>query len=99
MVSGTHVIDRMLDWFGQPSRITYADDSRGGVEANCKASLEFDNELGQFTGSFSFKDDCPEEQIRPSGKHLQCGIAARRTAPDHLAAQESSRNKNVHSSG
>ena len=54
VVSGTHVIDRMLDWFGQPSRITYADDSRGGVEANCKASLEFDNELGRFTGSFFF---------------------------------------------
>ena len=54
VVSGTHVIDRMLDWFGQPSRITYADDSRGGVEANCKASMEFDNELGRFTGSFFF---------------------------------------------
>jgi predicted dehydrogenase len=54
VVSGTHVIDRMLDWFGEPSHITYADDSRGGVEANCKASMEFDNELGRFTGSFFF---------------------------------------------
>ena len=54
VVTGTHAIDRMLYWFGEPARVFYADDNHGGVEANCKAWLEFDNELGRFTGSFFF---------------------------------------------
>lgn len=54
VVTGTHAIDRMLYWFGEPARVVYADDNHGGVEANCKAWLEFDNELGRFTGSFFF---------------------------------------------
>lgn len=43
VVSGTHFIDRMLHWFGKPLRFSYADDSYGGVEANCEASLEFES--------------------------------------------------------
>jgi len=45
LVSGTHYLDRMLFWFGSPRAFSYADDSHGGVEANCKAKLEFDGGL------------------------------------------------------
>jgi predicted dehydrogenase len=41
VTNGTHSVDRMLHWFGWPERFSFADDSFGGVEANCKASLEF----------------------------------------------------------
>jgi predicted dehydrogenase len=41
VVSGSHFIDRMLYWFGEPSAFEYFDDSHGGVEANSKACLEF----------------------------------------------------------
>jgi predicted dehydrogenase len=51
VVTGTHFLDRMLHWFGEPSRFSYADDSRGGVEANCKAEVEFD---GGLRGSLFF---------------------------------------------
>ncbi|MBE0426196.1 MAG: Gfo/Idh/MocA family oxidoreductase [Nitrospirae bacterium] len=52
VVSGTHFLDRMLYWFGEPKEIIYRDDSYGGVEANCKAELFFENKLGVFTGTF-----------------------------------------------
>jgi predicted dehydrogenase len=45
VVSGTHYLDRMLFWFGAPRDFRYADDSHGGVEANCKAELQFDDGL------------------------------------------------------
>jgi predicted dehydrogenase len=51
VVSGSHFLDRMFYWFGEPSSFQYADDSFGGVEANCKAALQFDNEYGRFSGS------------------------------------------------
>jgi predicted dehydrogenase len=51
LVSGTHYLDRMLFWFGSPRAFSYADDSHGGVEANCKAKLEFDAGL---TGTLFF---------------------------------------------
>ena len=35
VVSGSHFIDRMLFLFGDTKLTNYADDSRGGVEANC----------------------------------------------------------------
>jgi predicted dehydrogenase len=41
IVNGTHAIDRLLYWFGEPLTVAYADDSYGGVEANCKAQLEY----------------------------------------------------------
>ena len=41
VTNGTHFLDRMLYWFGQPDRFRYLDDSYGGVEANCKLSMEF----------------------------------------------------------
>lgn len=51
VVSGTHFLDRMLFWFGHPLGFTYADDSHGGVEANCKVAMEFS---GGLTGSLFF---------------------------------------------
>ena len=36
VVSGSHFMDRLLYLFGQPDVIRYEDDSRGGVEANCR---------------------------------------------------------------
>jgi len=52
IVSGTHFLDRMLYWFGEPKEIIYKDDSYGGVEANCKAELVFENDMGKFKGTF-----------------------------------------------
>lgn len=40
-VSGSHFLDRMLQWFGYPDDIDYADDARGGPEANAVATLRF----------------------------------------------------------
>ncbi|MBI3680135.1 MAG: Gfo/Idh/MocA family oxidoreductase [Acidobacteria bacterium] len=48
VVNGTHYLDRMLYWFGWPERFTFADDSFGGVEANCRATFEY---AGGFEGS------------------------------------------------
>jgi predicted dehydrogenase len=41
VTNGTHFLDRMLYWFGYPTSFQYADDTHGGLEANCKASVEF----------------------------------------------------------
>ncbi len=40
MVNGSHFIDRMLHLFGAVQVRSFADDSRGGVEANCVATVE-----------------------------------------------------------
>ena len=50
IVKGSHFLDRMLYWFGEPSSISYEDDSYGGIEANCRAQMTFDNTLGTFKG-------------------------------------------------
>jgi len=52
VVKGSHFLDRMLYWFGEPESIEFLDDSHGGIEANCKAKMTFRNELGVFWGSF-----------------------------------------------
>jgi len=59
MINGTHVIDRILYWFGQPDSLEYEDDSHGGVEANCKAKFYYDSRLGKFTGSIFFSKTVP----------------------------------------
>jgi predicted dehydrogenase len=51
---GTHFIDRMLDWFGMPSELEYADDSLGGPEANALARLVFGAGETQLAGSVRF---------------------------------------------
>jgi predicted dehydrogenase len=56
VVSGTHFLDRMLHWFGAPQSFHYADDSFGGVEANCKASFTF---AGGIEGTVFFSKTMP----------------------------------------
>jgi predicted dehydrogenase len=51
VTAGTHYLDRMLYWFGEPTKVEFADDSYGGVEGNCKGSLQF---VGGIEGSFFF---------------------------------------------
>jgi predicted dehydrogenase len=41
VVTGTHFLDRMLDWFGYPESVALEHDSRGGPEANAAATFEF----------------------------------------------------------
>ncbi|RWA70955.1 MAG: Gfo/Idh/MocA family oxidoreductase [Mesorhizobium sp.] len=38
---GTHCLDLLTWWFGEPDEIDYADDAMGGVEANCLVRLRF----------------------------------------------------------
>lgn len=47
-VSGSHFIDRMLYFFSKPQILSYADDSRGGVEANCLANFELEDDRIRF---------------------------------------------------
>ena len=48
---GSHFLDRMIYWFGDPGDLAYADDSYGGVESNCKGSMKFGDDI---QGSFFF---------------------------------------------
>jgi predicted dehydrogenase len=54
VVRGTHFLDRMLYWFGMPKSFLFADDNYDGVEANCKAQMEFEGKFGRFSGSVFF---------------------------------------------
>jgi predicted dehydrogenase len=38
---GTHVLDLLRWWFGEPLSAAYEDDAMGGVEANCRIALGF----------------------------------------------------------
>lgn len=38
---GVHVLDLLRWWLGEPGRIDYADDARGGLEANARLRAEF----------------------------------------------------------
>jgi predicted dehydrogenase len=38
---GVHSLDLLLWWFGEPDSFTYEDDACGGLEANCRLSLQF----------------------------------------------------------
>jgi myo-inositol 2-dehydrogenase / D-chiro-inositol 1-dehydrogenase len=38
---GTHALDLLLWWMGDPTSVAYGDDSMGGVEANCRVDLRF----------------------------------------------------------
>lgn len=51
VAGGSHYLDRMIYWFGDPGDLRYADDSYGGVESNCKGYLKFDHDI---CGSFFF---------------------------------------------
>jgi predicted dehydrogenase len=54
VTTGTHFLDRMLDWFGYPVRAELRDDSYGGPEANAVATFEFDHPSGPIDGSARF---------------------------------------------
>jgi len=54
VINGTHFLDLMLKWFGDPVRFRYEDDNFGNVEANCKGTLTFASDRGAFDGSFFF---------------------------------------------
>ena len=41
VTNGSHLLDRMISWFGNPTGVTFRDDSHGGVEANCRATFTF----------------------------------------------------------
>jgi predicted dehydrogenase len=49
--TGSHFLDRIIYWFGEPERVEYSDDGYGGVEANCKGRMEYENNV---TGTFFF---------------------------------------------
>lgn len=48
---GSHYVDRMLYWFGDPLRVAFADDSYGGVEGSCKGYMQFEEGV---EGTFFF---------------------------------------------
>jgi predicted dehydrogenase len=54
VVTGTHFLDRMIDWFGDPDEASLVDDSLGGPEANAKATFRFDRSEGAIHGMARF---------------------------------------------
>lgn len=52
LVSGTHFIDRMLYWFGDPEILECSSDSHGGVEANFQAKFLFRKNGAELIGDF-----------------------------------------------
>jgi predicted dehydrogenase len=38
--TGAHALDMIIGWFGEPEAVSYADDTRGGVEADCVVELK-----------------------------------------------------------
>ena len=47
VITGTHFLDRMLNFWGYPDGVRLADDSAGGPEANAVASFRYDREGGE----------------------------------------------------
>lgn len=45
VVTGTHFIDRMLHFWGMPDRVSMLADGKGGPEANCHCTFEYDSGL------------------------------------------------------
>jgi predicted dehydrogenase len=42
---GTHVLDLLNWWLGEPDDVAYADDAMGGVAANCRVSLRYGDSI------------------------------------------------------
>jgi predicted dehydrogenase len=56
--TGVHTLDLLIWWLGEPSEIGYEDDAMGGLEANCKLALSYDNECkGEIRLSRDWKTD------------------------------------------
>lgn len=51
---GVHVLDLVVHWFGEPEKITYADDAMGGLEANCQIDCSY---AAGFEGSIRLSRD------------------------------------------
>jgi predicted dehydrogenase len=51
---GSHMLDLLCWWFGEPVSLEYADDSRGGVEADCELSLTVEGDAGVVRGAALF---------------------------------------------
>jgi predicted dehydrogenase len=58
VTTGTHFLDRMLDWFGYPATMALADDAAGGPEANAVATFTFGGADG-FAGTARFSKTSP----------------------------------------
>ena len=48
---GSLVLDLLMWWFGEPTRVEYRDDSLGGVECECELELDFQNPRGTISGT------------------------------------------------
>ncbi|HKI86713.1 MAG TPA: Gfo/Idh/MocA family oxidoreductase, partial [Thermoanaerobaculia bacterium] len=42
---GSHLLDLVLWWFGDPATIAYYDDAQGGTESDCRLELSFSSGL------------------------------------------------------
>lgn len=52
---GSHGLDLIYDWFGEPQSVAYEDDAMGGLENNCIAHFEYKNGVsGKFRLSRDF---------------------------------------------
>jgi predicted dehydrogenase len=51
---GSHLLDLLCWWLGAPESVAYADDTRGGVEADCVLSLTLLGPAGRVSGEARF---------------------------------------------
>jgi predicted dehydrogenase len=51
---GVHVLDLVVNWFGEPQKMTYTDDAMGGIEANCRLELSY---ASGFNGTIQLSRD------------------------------------------
>ena len=52
---GSHMLDLAIWWLGEPVLVEYRDDSLGGVEAECGATLAFAGPTGPVQGTVSLR--------------------------------------------
>ncbi len=73
VISGSHFLDRLLWWFGRPRSFEYEDDSYGGVEANCRATLHYD---GGLEGTLFLSKTVPlPHRFTLEGETCRCELA------------------------
>lgn len=63
---GVHVLDLLVWWLGEPAALAYADDAMGGIEANCRLTLDL---AGGGAGEVRLTRDWPSSN--------QCAIECR----------------------
>jgi predicted dehydrogenase len=96
-----HVLDKLLFWFGEPASFTYADDAKGGVEANCKATLTYTSPGGNFSGTFFLSKTTElRNRIVVRGDRFTCRLDERENAfPVLTSADTPGYSFEVHSAG